>query len=62
MERFQGPKGTESIVHYFQILGTYEATNLFKIHPLPKFVILKMLCNILTFHSYISGVYFGGFL
>ena len=33
MDCLRGPEGTESTVHYYPIVDTYEAINLFKLHP-----------------------------
>ena len=47
-------------VHYFQILNTCEAINLFILHP-------SLICNFkdvnsTTLHFYISHIYFGIFI
>ena len=51
MDCLRGPKGTESTVHYFSILDTYEAINLFKLH---LFIDLLFLCCCLTSLLFIS--------
>ena len=51
----RGPKGTKSRVHYFQISDTYEAI---KLYPFLNCTFK----DVLTFHSYISGVYWFSFM
>ena len=62
MDGLQSPKWTKLTVKYFQILATIEVINLFKFHICLNLFFFKMLFNILTFHSYVAGVYFWLFM
>ena len=51
MACLRGPEGTESTVHYFPILDTYEAINLFKLHLFFNLSFLRYCLTSLLFIS-----------